>query len=87
MCPLFTEFIDCIESHDYFEEDIIRTERISEVSSVVSRLPKDEMELIHTLYFDKCSLKAYAEKKGISYLQAIRKKNWILTKLGWRIKN
>jgi RNA polymerase sporulation-specific sigma factor len=76
-----TEFIDFIESQECFEDDIIKAEEITEVNQVISRLPKDELELVHALYYDKCPLRTYAEKIGISYFQATRKKNWILTKL------
>jgi len=76
-----TEFIDSTESNDNTEEDIINEETIKELRKAVAKLPADEQELIIMVYYSKCSLKTYAEKKGLSYLQAVRKKNRILEKL------
>lgn len=75
------ELIDCIGSPEDLEENLIRTEKIKEVRRAVSKLPADEMALIIMVYYSKCSLKTYAEKKGISYPQAVRKKNQVLQKL------
>ena len=81
-----TEFIDCIDSLENLEEDILRTERILEVKRAVSKLPADEIELVIMVYYSNCSLKTYADKKGLSYLQAVRKKNRILEKLSYHLK-
>lgn len=76
-----TEFIDCIDSEKNLEEDILRMERIKEVRKAISKLPEDEMELVIMVYYSNCSIKTYAEKKGLTYLQATRKKNRVLEKL------
>jgi RNA polymerase sporulation-specific sigma factor len=76
-----TEFVETIEAQENFEEDILRSENILEVRKAVSKLSHEETELVNMVYFSKGSLKSYAEKKGIGYLQAIRKKNKVLEKL------
>jgi RNA polymerase sporulation-specific sigma factor len=81
-----TEFLDCIDSLKNLEEDILKAERIKEVRRAVSKLPEDEIELVIMVYYSNCSLKTYAEKKGLTYLQATRKKNRVLEKLGHYIK-
>lgn len=77
-----TEYIDCIEDMDNFVETLIKLESKKEVQYLVSKLPEDEKELIHMLYYQKCSLKAYSDMKGIAYLRTIRIKNRVLRKLG-----
>jgi RNA polymerase sporulation-specific sigma factor len=81
-----TEFFDCIDSLKNLEEDILKVERIKEVRRAVSKLPEDEIELIIMVYYSGSSVKTYAEKKGLTYLQATRKKNKILDKLSGYIK-
>lgn len=81
-----TEFIDCIDSLKNLEEDILKAERIKEVRRAVSKLPEDEIELVIMVYYSGCSIKTYAEKKGLTYLQATRKKNKILDKLSGYIR-
>lgn len=80
------EFIDCIESDENTEEDIINDEILKELRKAVAKLPSDEEELIIMVYYSKCSLKTYADKKGLSYQQAIRKRNRVLEKLNHRLK-
>jgi len=82
-----TEFIDCIESLENVEEEIINEEILKELRKAVSKLPADEQELIIMVYYSKCSIKTYAEKKGLSYLQAVRKKNRVLGKLNCHLKS
>jgi len=82
----YSEFIDSIESDECLEEDIVRAESIKEVKKAVSKLPADEMELIIMVYYSNCSLRTYAAKKGLNYLQAVRKKNRILKKLNLYLK-
>jgi RNA polymerase sporulation-specific sigma factor len=77
-----TEFIDCIESLENIEEAIIHFENSKELKRAVSNLPEDELELVIMLYYSKVSIKIYAEKKGLTYIQAVRKKNKVLEKLG-----
>jgi RNA polymerase sigma factor (sigma-70 family) len=81
------EFIECIESNENLEEDIIHFEKINEVRSAVSRLPEDDIELVIMVYYSGISLKTYALKKHMSYLQAVRKKNKILEKLSEQISD
>jgi RNA polymerase sporulation-specific sigma factor len=75
------EFIDCIDSPENIEEDLIRREKILEVKRAVSKLPENELELVIMVYYSGASLATYAEKKGFSYHQAVRKKKKILEKL------
>jgi RNA polymerase sporulation-specific sigma factor len=82
-----TEYIDCIEDKDYLEESIISSENIKEVRSAVAKLPEDELELVLMVYYGGASLKTYADKKGISYYQALVKRDKILEKLSCYIKN
>lgn len=77
--------IDCIEGSENLEEAIINSVRFEGLRSAVAELPKNEMELIIIVYFSGASLKANAEKKQITYFQAIQKKNRILEKLRSRI--
>lgn len=76
-----TEFIDFLEDPGNLEEEIIKREELLKLRKAVSRLPMDEMELIVMVYYTGASLKTYAEKKGLGYQQAVRKKNRILDKL------
>jgi RNA polymerase sporulation-specific sigma factor len=76
-----TEFMDLVESDEDLEEYIIKREELFELKKAVSRLPFDEIELIVMIYYTGLSLKKYAEKKGLSYQQAVRKRDRILRKL------
>jgi RNA polymerase sporulation-specific sigma factor len=76
-----TEFIDSLEAAENFEEDLLKQESIAEIRKAVSKLPEDEIELVIMVYYNGASLKTYAEKKGLSYQQAVRRKNRILGKL------
>lgn len=76
-----TEFIDFLEDPGNLEEEIIKREELLKLRKAVSRLPMDEMELIIMVCYTGASLKTYAEKKGLEYQQAVRKKNRILDKL------
>ena len=80
------EYIECIDSRECFEDDIVREEKTKEVRRCVAYLPADEMELIIMVYYSKCPLKTYAGKKGLSYLQATRKRDRILEKLSYFLK-
>lgn len=77
-----TEFLDHIEAPENFVDDILRFENILEVRKAVSKLSHEEIDLVDMVYFKKGSLKSYAEKRGMGYLQAVRKKNKVLEKLG-----
>jgi RNA polymerase sigma factor (sigma-70 family) len=79
------EYIDCIEDMDNFEEAFLKLESKKEVQHHISKLPEDERELINMLFYKNCSLKAYADKSGMGYLQAARKKKRVLGKLGYNL--
>jgi RNA polymerase sporulation-specific sigma factor len=81
------EYINCIDSHENLEETILRSEETSEMKKAVSKLSPQEMELVTMLYYGGISLKNYAEKKGMTYYQASKKKAFILSKLERQFKN
>jgi RNA polymerase sporulation-specific sigma factor len=76
------EYIDCIEAPGDLEEEVIQAGRVKELRKAVSKLPSDELEFVLMVYYNGASIKTYAEKKGLSYPQAMRKKVRILKKLG-----
>jgi RNA polymerase sigma factor (sigma-70 family) len=76
-----TEYIDCIEDTDNFVENFIKLESEKEVQKYISNLPEEERELIDMLFYKKNSIKAYSDKKGMGYLQAVRMRNRTLKKL------
>lgn len=75
------EFIDFTSYDDEMEEKVIDSVLIDDMRNIIQLLPDDEIELLHTVYYKKCSLQKYALKSGITYLEAIRKKKLILDKL------
>lgn len=81
-----TEFIDCIEGDENVEEDILNLEEIQDLRKALTKLTEEELELIIMVYYGGVSLKLYAEKKNLKYLQVIRRKNMILEKLRGFIK-
>lgn len=81
-----TEYIDCLESLENLEEDILHSEKLMEVRKAVARLPAEDMALVIMVYFNGVSLRTYAEKKGMDYQKAVRKRNRILVKLDHYIK-
>jgi RNA polymerase sigma factor (sigma-70 family) len=76
------EFLELLQSDENLEVDFLEHERISEIKRVVSELEPDEFELIFFVYYNNFSLTDYAAKKGVSYSKIVRKKNFILAKLG-----
>lgn len=76
-----TEYINCINSQQNLEEDILNSQETLEIRQAVSNLPPQEMELILMVYYKGVSLKDYAAKKGITYYQASKKKEFVLSKL------
>lgn len=52
-----------------------------EMKRAVAKLPADEMDLVLMVYYSGASIKTYGEKTGLTYQQAIRKKDRILEKL------
>jgi RNA polymerase sporulation-specific sigma factor len=85
--PITTEFIDCIEGDENLEEHLISSEKTREVRNAVAKLQEDELELVLMVYYSGASLKTYADKKGITYLQALVRRNKILQKLSRSIKS
>lgn len=77
-----SEFMDFIESPENLEENLLEAFRYRELRKAVSKLPADEMELVIMVYYSGASIKTYAEKKGLSYQQSVRKKNRVLQKSG-----
>jgi len=75
------EYIDCIDSLVNIEEDIINHENNKRLRKAVAALPENELEFVIMIYYSSVTIKTYAEKKGISYINAIRFKNKILEKL------
>jgi RNA polymerase sporulation-specific sigma factor len=75
------EFIDSLESQEKLEETLISRESVTELKRIISKLPADELEFIIMVYYNGASIKTYAEKKGLSYQQAMRKKIRVLDKL------
>lgn len=82
-----TEFIDILEDSTDIEEDIVTAEQIRELKSAVAKLPFDEMDFVIMVYYGGASIKTYAEKNGLTYQQAVRKKKRILEKLRKYLKN
>jgi RNA polymerase sigma factor (sigma-70 family) len=81
-----TEYINCIDSQENLEDDVLKTEEAREVKRAVSKLPPQEMELVMMVYYKGLSLKDYAEKKGMTYYQASKKKDYVLYKLSNHFK-
>jgi RNA polymerase sigma factor (sigma-70 family) len=76
-----TEYINCIDSLENLEENILNSEEASEMRRAVSNLPPQDMELVLMLYYKGISLKDYATQKGITYYQASKQKAVVLNKL------
>jgi DNA-directed RNA polymerase specialized sigma subunit len=76
------EYIDCIEDTYNFEETFFKLESEKELQYSISKLPENEKELVHMLFYQKSSVKAYADKKDMPYLQAVRIRKRVLRKLG-----
>lgn len=49
---------------------------------IISKLPSDERSLVVALFYNMDTLKNYAEKTGMCYPTALRKKKRVLEKLG-----
>lgn len=80
------EFIDCLESGVNLMEDVLNKQEIAELRKVLLKLAPEDQEMIQAVYFNNCPLKHYARKKGLNYLQAIRKKKRILKYINNYIK-
>ena len=78
----FTEFL---QSNENLENDYLNNEKTLEFRKIISDLEPDEFELVFFVYYNNFSLTDYAAKKGISYSKIVRKKNFILEKLGSKL--
>lgn len=76
------ELLDCISSPSDLEEDIVNLLSIETLKEALSTLSQQDVELLKAVYFNKCSVKAYARRKGLNYITVIRKRNKLLKKLG-----
>ncbi|MFL0246219.1 sigma-70 family RNA polymerase sigma factor [Candidatus Clostridium stratigraminis] len=76
-----SEYIECIASTVNIEEDLIKLEDNKRLKGAIAALSEAELEFVIMVYFSNITVKTYAEKKGLSYIQAIRFKNKILEKL------
>jgi RNA polymerase sporulation-specific sigma factor len=76
-----TEFVDNIAAPENLEEDILKSQEIKELRRALSNLSHDEIELVTMIYYNKSTLRNYADKKNFRYSQAVRKRDKILGKL------
>lgn len=76
------DFTELFQSDVDLEYDYLKHEKELEFRRIISELEPDEFELIFFVYYNNFSLTDYAAKKGVSYHKIIRKKNFILDKLG-----
>lgn len=81
------EFQEILISETDIEEDFIRIIEKEKLNKIMSMLPEEDFELIFLVYFNGLSLKTYADRKGLSYIVAIKKKNRILKKLKCDFEN
>lgn len=79
------DFTELLQSNENLENDYLENEKTLEFRKIISDLEPDEFELIFFVYYNNFSLTDYASKKGISYSKIIRKKNFILEKLGSKL--
>lgn len=80
-----SEFINNLDSKFNLEEFFFKNEKVKELTRLLSKLKEDELELIIMCYYNGFSLKAYSEKKNISYLKVVRLKNKIFKKLKYQL--
>lgn len=83
----YNEFVDCPEAPETIEEELIKHEKTKELRQALSKLTEEELELVIMVYYNKVSIKTYAEKKNLAYLKAIKRKNKILEKLKVSMKD
>ncbi|ERI91423.1 Sigma-70 region 2 [Clostridiales bacterium oral taxon 876 str. F0540] len=75
------EYINCIDSEESIEETVLSSEESKDMRNAVAKLSPVDMELVAMLYYEGLSLRKYAEKKGLTYYEARKKKNFVLGKL------
>jgi RNA polymerase sporulation-specific sigma factor len=80
------EVMETLESLIDIEGDCIHNESIKELRKVISKLHPDELELVIMVYYNRYSLKTYAEKKGIHYQTCVKRRNRILEKIKNHLK-
>lgn len=74
--------IDYIADEDENVEKQVTDKLMAEhIRHVVSLLPSDEQELINAIYFEGCTEREYAKKKGVNQFAIHKKKHRILEKL------
>jgi DNA-directed RNA polymerase specialized sigma24 family protein len=56
------------------------------MKKAIAKLPAQEMELVNMVYYEGLPLKNYADKKGIPYYEAYKKKDYILNKISSHFK-
>jgi RNA polymerase sigma factor (sigma-70 family) len=81
-----TEYIDCIASGEDLEENMLLAEEALDMKKALAKLPSQEMELVNMVYYEGLSLKNYADRKGIPYYEAYKKKDYILNKISSHFK-
>jgi RNA polymerase sigma factor, sigma-70 family len=81
------DFIDFVASLDNIEEAVLSSEKAREIRQIIAKLPEEERDLVITLFYKGGSLKAFAEKRGMCYPTALRRKKSVLEKLEKNLKN
>ena len=81
-----TDYASCLPSEENIEENVLKYQQMHELKTAVSKLPQEDINLVHTVYYDNNSLTKYAKNNGLSYPQAIRKRNQILKNLNKSMK-
>ena len=81
-----SEYEACFGSEDNLEERVLNSRELDELKSVLATLPTEEVSLINTVYYHKDTLSNYARKNGLSYNQAVRRRDRILKNLNNRMR-
>lgn len=80
------EYEACFGTEDNLEERVLNSQELIELKCALAKLPKEEISLINTVYYHNDSLSNYARKSGLSYNQAVRKRDRILKNLNNRMR-
>ena len=78
--------IDNIQDETTLEDTYLTKLTNNQLSKVLSNLSYEDKELIKEIYFNKTSVRKYAENHQISYQKALRRKNRILMELRDKFK-
>lgn len=81
------EFLGLISDNIDLEENIIEKEKFEYLKYALMELRLDERELIVSVYIHEVKIKDYAEKNGIKYGTALKRKRTALTKLRNKLRN